>query len=186
MKKFIVYIASGEIQRTGTCSDDDFELQAGPNELIIEGEANDATQIIVEGVIVDKPLVPPPPFDINAARLIKSNEISNSCEAFIVAGFTSNALGTIHTYPSNRDDQLNLSGTIQRSMMVGVLITDNFAFLCRNPEGIWGYVNHTPARIQQVGKDAYNHILNARVKNATLQAQIAACTTQAQLDNITW
>lgn len=185
MINFIVYSIEGKILRSGTCADDDFELQAGLDELLLEGEANDAKQMIIDGLIVNKPPVPPTPFNISDARAIKSSEISTACEQFIVAGFTSNALGTVHTYPSNRDDQLNLSGTVQRSMMLGVLPTDTFAFLCKNAS-VWAYAMHTPAQIQQVGKDAYAHILNARVKNATLQAQIASATTQLQLDSVTW
>jgi len=48
------------------------------------------------------------------------------------------------------------------------------------------YRAHTATQIQQVGADAYTHILNARVKNATLQAQIEAATTKEQLELIVW
>lgn len=186
MKNFIIYSADGNIKRTGTCSDADFSSQAGLNELIMEGEANDATQIIANGQIVAKPPVPPPAFSITNARAIKAVSISAACEQFIMSGFNSNALGTNHTYPSNRDDQLNLSGTIQRTMMLGVLPTDTFAFLCKDSNGIWAYAMHTATQMQQAGKDAYSYILNARVRNATLQAQITAATTQASLDAIVW
>jgi hypothetical protein len=186
MKKFIIHNASGEILRTGECSENAFDFQAAEGEFIIEGEANDATQMIVNGAVVNKPPPPPPAFNLLLALGIKAKQISSLCEAEITAGFESNALGTIHTYPSDRDDQLNLSGTIQRSMMAGVLPTDTFAFLCKNSSNEWGYVFHTPLQIQKVGEDAYLHILNARVKNATLQGQINNCTTQAELDLIVW
>lgn len=136
--------------------------------------------------LIENLLLPTEVFSLSKARLIKAASISASCEQFIVAGFDSSALGTIHTYPSNRDDQLNLSGTVQRSMMLGVLPTDTFEFLCKDLSGVWAYAVHTATQIQQAGKDAYSYILNARVKNATLQAQIAASTTQAQLDTIIW
>lgn len=35
--KFTVYSSSGETLRTGSCSSDTFELQAGPGETVIEG-----------------------------------------------------------------------------------------------------------------------------------------------------
>lgn len=136
--------------------------------------------------LIENLLLPTEVFSLSKARLIKAASISANCEQFIVAGFNSSALGTIHTYPSNRDDQLNLSGTVQRSMMLGVLPTDAFAFLCKDLANNWAYIGHTPTQIQQAGKDAYAHILNSRIKNAALQAQIAAATTQASLDAIVW
>jgi len=186
MKNFIVYSVTGEIIRTGSCSDDDLELQAGVNQLVIEGEANDSKQMIANGFVVNKPPVKPLPFNIEAARAIKTIEIVQACEVHIVSGFSSNALGLVHFYPSNRDDQLNLSGTVQRSMLAGVLPADVFLFLCMNVVSEWNYRPHDISQIQQVGKDAYSHILNSRIKNATLQAQASAAINQAALDLIKW
>ena len=48
MKKFIVFNnLTGKILRTGSCSDNNFLLQAQLNETVIEGEANDVTQKVV-------------------------------------------------------------------------------------------------------------------------------------------
>lgn len=54
MKNFIVYDTSGNILRTGTCTESDFSLQAGENEAVIEGNADDATQLIVNGEVSAK------------------------------------------------------------------------------------------------------------------------------------
>ena len=54
MKNFIVYDTSGAILRTGTCTESDFFLQAGENETVIEGNADDATQLIVNGEVTAK------------------------------------------------------------------------------------------------------------------------------------
>lgn len=51
MKNFIVFDNDGNILRTGTCPDEDFKVQV---ENIIEGVANDTTQKIVDGRVVDK------------------------------------------------------------------------------------------------------------------------------------
>jgi len=54
MKLFTAYkTATGEILRTGSCADSDFELQVQEGETVIEGTANDITQYIDEGVITD-------------------------------------------------------------------------------------------------------------------------------------
>tara|TARA_Y100000592_G_C5460306_1_gene313652 strand:+ start:1367 stop:1756 length:390 start_codon:yes stop_codon:yes gene_type:complete len=55
MKNFVIYNSEGTILRTGSCPDEVFDLQRKDNELIMEGVANDATQRIVDGAIVDKP-----------------------------------------------------------------------------------------------------------------------------------
>lgn len=54
MKTFIVYGSGGKILRTGTCQDRDFAKQSKQHEYILEGEANDSIQKIVNGKVVDK------------------------------------------------------------------------------------------------------------------------------------
>lgn len=186
MKNFIVYIANGTIQRTGTCSDDDFTLQAGLNELVIEGEANDATQMIVNGLVVNKPPVPPPPFSIADARAIKSATISIACEAFIVAGYSSDALGTTHLYPAKDRDQSNMIASVTDSYNPTNTLLWQTPFWCRDTNGDWAYKMHTRSQIQKAGSDGKANIVTQLVKNAMLQAQINLATTQAALDLISW
>lgn len=52
--KYIVYNNAGRILRTGKCQDKDISLQAGDSEFVIEGKANDVTQKVVGGRVVDK------------------------------------------------------------------------------------------------------------------------------------
>jgi hypothetical protein len=52
--RYVVYISTGEIIKTGDCPDGMLEEQKGPGEFVIEGEANDITQKIVDGKVVDK------------------------------------------------------------------------------------------------------------------------------------
>ena len=56
MKSFIIYNALGEILRTGQCPDRDLQLQAGSDESVMEGIADDSLHIIVDEMVVDKPL----------------------------------------------------------------------------------------------------------------------------------
>jgi hypothetical protein len=53
MKNYIVYNDAGKILRTGSCPDSDFDLQAGESEFVLEGQANDSTQEIVDGAVAD-------------------------------------------------------------------------------------------------------------------------------------
>lgn len=54
MADFIVYDDNGNILRTGSCPSDMVQLQ-GDN--VIEGKADDSIHIIVDGKVVDKPIV---------------------------------------------------------------------------------------------------------------------------------
>jgi hypothetical protein len=55
MANYFVYDPlSGRILRWGECPPDQIEIQARPGEVAQEGRANDATQKVVEGVLVDK------------------------------------------------------------------------------------------------------------------------------------
>ena len=55
MKSYIVYGNDGIIVRTGLCSQHDLHLQAIDGQFVIEGEADDASKMIVDGNIVDRP-----------------------------------------------------------------------------------------------------------------------------------
>ena len=54
MKHYIVYDANGLILRTGVCAEQDFNFQANNDQLVMEGVANDSTQMIINGVVCDK------------------------------------------------------------------------------------------------------------------------------------
>ena len=57
---FTVHI-EGKILRSGKSSEADFLLQALEGESVIEGASNPNTQMILDGAVVDKPPVLPPP-----------------------------------------------------------------------------------------------------------------------------
>lgn len=106
---------------------------------------------------------PPPPalVDLVAA---KRKKISDACESAIISGFEFSSLGEVHRYPSDRDDQLNLSGTIQRSQLPLAQPDDVYPFKCSLNAAPMLFRPHSAAQIQQVGADAYNAIVSARVK----------------------
>ena len=53
MKNYIVYNDAGKILRTGSCPESDFDLQASEGEFVLEGQANDSTQEIVDGAVAN-------------------------------------------------------------------------------------------------------------------------------------
>lgn len=54
IKRFIIYNKNGVILRTGSAPANMFSIQRHGDELIMEGTANDVTQKIVGGQVVDK------------------------------------------------------------------------------------------------------------------------------------
>lgn len=121
-----------------------------------------------------------------SAQAAQSTLLSAACAAQIVAGFTSPALDSIHTYPSKATDQANLSASVLASLMPNLPANWTTPFWCADSTGAWSYQAHTVAQIQQAGLDGKAAILAAQVRLATLNAQIAAATTITAVEAITW
>ena len=54
MKYFIVYDKEGNILRTGSCQNSTFLLQAQEGEFVIEGKADQLTDMVVDGKVVSR------------------------------------------------------------------------------------------------------------------------------------
>jgi hypothetical protein len=69
MKHYTVYNAVGEILRAGQVPDEAFELQRGPDEFILEGPSDPATDMVdVEHGVVLPGARPPEPMDMDYRR----------------------------------------------------------------------------------------------------------------------
>ncbi len=107
--------------------------------------------------------------------------INAACKACIEAGFTSDALGETYSYESELEDQLNLSGNIQRAKEVPQK--------CRNSLGVVDYRLHTATQIHQVGEALAVHKMAHLLKAKTLKdaANAAADADDlATLQSISW
>ncbi|WP_332129931.1 hypothetical protein [Azorhizobium caulinodans] len=121
-----------------------------------------------------------------AMKADQSAKLYEACAAAIVAGFTSDALGTAHDYPSTQVDQINLSGSVMASLLPGNASNWTTAFWCRDEAGAWGFRAHSAAEIQQVGRDGKAHVLACQTKLGALNQQIAAATTAEAVSAATW
>lgn len=124
-------------------------------------------------------------YDIETAKMQLSKIISDACRLTITSGFASSAVGEEVFYPYNQIDQQNLNN----AMIVSMFESDPewlTPFWCKSPSGNWLHLNHTAAQIQQVGKDGKRHVTACQLKNARLQAQIQAATTEEELNSIAW
>ena len=112
--------------------------------------------------------------------------ITQACAGAITGGFSSSALGSAHTYPSGLTDQANLAANVVSSLLPGLPSTWTTPQICSDANGVWAYVAHTAAQIQQVGSDGKAAILASLAKKASLQAEIEAATTVAAVQAIVW
>lgn len=112
--------------------------------------------------------------------------IAAASSAAQTTGFSSSALGSAYTYPSGLQDQANLTACVVASMMPGNASTWTVDFWCTSAAGVSGFVSHSAAQIQQVGKDALAAIMAAKSKQLTLSLEIEAATTIAEVEAVTW
>ena len=107
--------------------------------------------------------------------------INTACKASIESGFTSSSLGSEHSYESELEDQINLSGNIQRAKAVPQKCTDS--------EGVVEYRVHTSTQIHDVGEDFAVHKLTQLIKAKGLKDQAnaaAAANDLTALQAIEW
>ncbi|WP_446902983.1 DUF4376 domain-containing protein [Burkholderia sp. YIM B11467] len=123
---------------------------------------------------------------LEAARAMQIAALMTACSNAITAGFESSALGAVHTYPASITDQQNLTASVLASMYPGLPAGWTTPFWCEDSTGVWAYVSHTAAQIQQAGQDGKAAILAALTKKQNLVNQVAAATTLAAIQAVVW
>jgi len=105
-------------------------------------------------------------------------QLNAACQAAIVGGFVSAALGVPHTYDSNIEDQLNLIG----AKGAGI----DMPYKCADTAGLKTERLHTAVQIQQVFFDGVRWKQTNLYKCSALKAAVQAATTSAQVDAVVW
>lgn len=112
--------------------------------------------------------------------------ITQACAGAITGGFSSSALGSAHTYPSQPNDQSNLIGAATASQSPTLPAGWTCNFWCADSTGAWALRAHTAAQIQQVLADGVAAREALSTKLAALVAQVEAATTVAAVQSIVW
>ena len=128
----------------------------------------------------------PPDLPLTTVQAEQSAIITAACAKAITSGFSSSALGSLHTYPSKITDQQNISANVLASLLPGIASTWTTLQICQDSAGAWAYLPHTAAQIQQVAVDMKAWIQSCIAKKATLEASIAAATTNDQVEAVLW
>jgi hypothetical protein len=110
----------------------------------------------------------------------KTAELQAKCDAALVAGFTSSALGTAHTYPSHDKAQSNFNTEMNR------FLTDPTYTSCMFYTEDAGWLSHTKDQLTQAFKDGHDYG-NAQWDHLFgLLKNVALAKTPADVDAITW
>jgi hypothetical protein len=123
-------------------------------------------QAEIDSVLVTLPL--------SMAKQALVSALNAKCEALIVAGQVSDALGTPHLYPSKLIDQNNLAANVQRSTLPVNAANPQWEtyHMCRDQIGVWAFRLHTASQIQQAGEHVAAKITAIRMVNAQKQAEV--------------
>jgi hypothetical protein len=111
----------------------------------------------------------------------KLQAINTACEQSIIAGFTSTALGAMHRYSSQLDDQLNLMGAILRGL--------EMPYACRNEQDVKAFRMHSAEQLRQIGDDFTQYKLQRLQQANTLKQQLEqaqAASDILALEAINW
>ncbi|HDR9259632.1 TPA: hypothetical protein QDB21_005654 [Burkholderia vietnamiensis] len=138
--------------------------------------------------VVSGALAPvPPPTAAEQLATAKESAISAlnaACQAAILAGFTSSALGVATFYPTTDTDQRNLqSSALAAAWNVG---TAGWQVPLWCEQGAaWAYVDHTAQQVQQVNSDWVAFRTSVQQKYAAAMSQVNAATTIEGVQSVT-
>ena len=204
MPNFVIYAATGQILRTGSCPDDHVSIQAQTGEFVMVGVVNNSAQYVdataTPPALISYPTQqdryhtwdwPTKSWILPSTALVQAQSdqaaiLNAACQNAIYAGAQSSALGSPHTYPAKNLDQSNLIASVTASLYPGLPSTWTTPFWCMDANGVWAYVMHTAAQIQQVGADAKAVIVANLNKNAALQANVRAAVDIPSVQAVVW
>lgn len=122
---------------------------------------------------------PTPESQVASAKLSKTAELNSACNAAILSGFTSNALGSNHTYDFDYEAQTNLNA------MLNAIIAD----LVSEPI-IWKASNllqpHTIEQFKSLFTDSLTHKVTNINKYWELKTAVTAANSMEGVASISW
>lgn len=123
------------------------------------------------------------PLDILKER--KRSELKVACAFAIEAGVDSDALGTIHHYPTTKLDQQNMNGLWSTSQERGVA-GEPCKFWCRDGGGVWARRDHTTAQLSVAALTVADHVIAQQNIYEAKLAEVDAAADSGMVDLIVW
>lgn len=135
------------------------------------------------GPLPEGALTEEPPLDVVDYAAVAVQQLNIACQAHIVGGFVSNALGADHTYPCHEHDQRNLNGVVTESLLNDADANWEAPFWCADANDVWDRRVHGHDQIRSVGVDAAAHVRAAQDKLKQLTDQINAIVAGSGTDD---
>jgi hypothetical protein len=140
---------------------------------------------IAAGTMTEEPDIPVV-LSLPDAQAAQIAALYAACDAEMVGGFVSSALGAAYTYPTKPTDQVNLIGAATDANNPSNPSTWTRAFWCADGSGVWDRRDHTAAQMRQVMADGATAREALSAQLASLVAQVEAATTVAAVQAIVW
>lgn len=139
---------------------------------------------VANGILI-APAAPTSDEILASAKATQTSDLSGDCQTAIMAGFSSSALGSVHSYPSALTDQLNMQTALAASQGQATAWTSN---LWCGTDGMWSFAPHTADQLLQVNADFVTARTAAQSKYAGLIAQVNAADTNTveAVQSIIW
>lgn len=128
----------------------------------------------------------PADLSLDAIKEQRVSDLRSACEAVIVGGFASDALGETHTYPSDIKAQINLMGSVTDSLMPNLPADWSTPFWVCDAQGNWKWEAHTASQIQHAGRNGKAAVVAAQTKLGELTAAVEAAKTKKAVEAIIW
>ena len=125
-----------------------------------------------------------PSFD--SLKELKINELTLACSDNILGGYTSDALGNQHIYPSKLTDQINMMGSVTDSLLQTIGETWATPFWCADGNGLWAFRPHSSVEIQKAGADGKAHIISCQEKLSSLSSIVYGAESEGEIQAISW
>lgn len=119
-----------------------------------------------------------PPIPLEILTQAKIVYINASCQAEIIGGFMSSALGAPYVYDTKVEDQANL---VQQ-----VMLQEDSDFKCADQDGVKQWHPHRAEQLQQVLEEFTKHKDKLLQRASYLKNQVRAAETEEDLVKISW
>lgn len=123
---------------------------------------------------------------LDAVKAQRIGVLRSACEAQIMSGFSSDALGGPHSYPSDIKAQINLMGSVTDSLMPDLPANWSTPFWVCDEAGSWKWEMHNATQIQQAGRDGKANVVRNQAKLDELTSAVAAAKTKKAVEAVTW
>lgn len=183
-QKHAAYDTNGNI--TGFYDEVDSPLPKGVTAIAISDEEWQACLLTQAHTVQNGKLVaptPPTPAEaLSKAQSLQIANLRNAEQTTLTRGFTSNALGTPHMYPSSAVELQALSQAVTEAMAEQSTVN----VWCQDSSGNWGYVPHTAAQVVQVQQDWQTFRRSKQQELMQLVGQVKAAATVAAVQAVKW